>query len=250
MTEDPETIGAARALIEGGVSFEQGSNEFGEWAHGRHHAFCHVRRQHRNRPDRRGADRRRRLCSSSTSSGEFRSRRSPARTSLVAGDVALSFDDLVIATKIRALSETESRPALGIRFGTKLPICAGGPRHRPRHDRLLRDLPDRQDRAVGAHGRQCRAVLSRQSSRPGRRHGFGVRRFDRARGDQRIRGGWRSQRTAHALREDRARPASKVEPYSASPAATPTRCCVSTLACSPGSPIVTRASAFPPARRM
>ena len=44
-------------------------------------------------------------------------------TSLKAGDTASSMDDLVIATKIRLLPETETRPALGIRLGTKLPTA-------------------------------------------------------------------------------------------------------------------------------
>jgi hypothetical protein len=37
------------------------------------------------------------------------------------GDTTTSIEDLVIGTKIRLLSETEGRPALGVRFATKLP---------------------------------------------------------------------------------------------------------------------------------
>jgi hypothetical protein len=44
-------------------------------------------------------------------------------TSLKAGDTASSMEDLVIATKIRLLPETETRPALGVRLGTKLPTA-------------------------------------------------------------------------------------------------------------------------------
>lgn len=43
---------------------------------------------------------------------------------LVAGDRASSFDDLVIATKIRLAAEDTSRPAIGLRFGTKLPTAS------------------------------------------------------------------------------------------------------------------------------
>ena len=37
------------------------------------------------------------------------------------GDTTHSVEDIVVATKIRVLSETPGRPALGIRFATKLP---------------------------------------------------------------------------------------------------------------------------------
>jgi hypothetical protein len=37
------------------------------------------------------------------------------------GDTTSSVEDLVIGTKVRLLSETEGRPAIGLRFATKLP---------------------------------------------------------------------------------------------------------------------------------
>lgn len=37
------------------------------------------------------------------------------------GDSTSSFEDLVVATKVRVLPETAGRPAIGIRFATKLP---------------------------------------------------------------------------------------------------------------------------------
>ena len=49
---------------------------------------------------------------------------SPVANPLVAGDRASSFDDLVVATKIRLGSESTSRPAIGLRFGTKLPTAS------------------------------------------------------------------------------------------------------------------------------
>jgi len=37
------------------------------------------------------------------------------------GDTTSDFEDIVVATKIRLISETPGRPALGVRFATKLP---------------------------------------------------------------------------------------------------------------------------------
>src|SRR5260221_1029892 len=45
----------------------------------------------------------------------------PLAASVPVGDSSHSVDDAVIATKIRLLSESEARPAIGIRFATKLP---------------------------------------------------------------------------------------------------------------------------------
>lgn len=45
----------------------------------------------------------------------------PLASAVPAGDSSHSVDDAVVATKIRLLSETGSRPAIGIRFATKLP---------------------------------------------------------------------------------------------------------------------------------
>ena len=39
----------------------------------------------------------------------------------VTGDTTSDVEDIVFATKIRVVSETESRPAIGLRFATKLP---------------------------------------------------------------------------------------------------------------------------------
>ncbi|MBI3400118.1 MAG: hypothetical protein HY048_01755 [Acidobacteria bacterium] len=45
----------------------------------------------------------------------------PLAASVPEGDSSHGVDDAVIATKIRLLPESESRPAIGIRFATKLP---------------------------------------------------------------------------------------------------------------------------------
>ncbi len=120
LTEDPETIGADRILVEGGVTFDKDQTNTANGLNG------DITR----------------LATFGTSIGlsptaEIQvdgglvqqldvNRRIPTaplarNTSLVAGDRASSFEDFVIATKIRFASETESRPALGVRFGTKLP---------------------------------------------------------------------------------------------------------------------------------
>jgi hypothetical protein len=51
------------------------------------------------------------------------SRREAPLSSLVdvEGDRTSDFEDLVVATKVRLLSETAGRPAIGVRFATKLP---------------------------------------------------------------------------------------------------------------------------------
>ena len=118
MTEDPEPIGAGRILLEAGR--------------------CDSRRPLS------GVGARRQSAPPSTiglsvglsSVAEFQidggfydrlniSRRNPAAplASLltVTGDSTHDVDDFVVATKIRFVAETMTRPALGIRFATKLP---------------------------------------------------------------------------------------------------------------------------------
>jgi hypothetical protein len=48
----------------------------------------------------------------------------PLAASVPVGDSSHGVDDAVVATKIRLLSESESRPAIGIRFATKLPTAS------------------------------------------------------------------------------------------------------------------------------
>jgi hypothetical protein len=45
-------------------------------------------------------------------------------TTLRVGDVASGLEDLIVATKLRVASETPTRPAMGLRFGTKLPFAS------------------------------------------------------------------------------------------------------------------------------
>ena len=123
VTEDPETIGADRILLEGGVSFDKGQTNS---ANGLEGDITHIATF--------GVS----VGLSPTAEVQVDggllqrldvNRRDPTAplvgsTALVAGDTASSLEDFVIATKIRLAAETESRPALGLRFGTKLPTAA------------------------------------------------------------------------------------------------------------------------------
>ena len=112
-----------------------------------------------------------------------------------------------------------------------------GQRHRPRHDRLLRVVPHRQDGAIGAHGRKRRPARSRQSCRTpsdtATALGFGVSIARALTNEFEIVGELNGRLTPF---EKSFRPASRAAACSALPAATPTRCCDSTSACSPASP--------------
>ena len=119
VTEDPETIGAGRMLIEGGfdlahdqqypasglqgnllslpvVGLSFGLSSIAELQlDGSLHNRLHVTARDPNAP--------------------------LANLLTVTGDTTSDFGDAVIATKIRIASEGPSRPAFGIRFATKLP---------------------------------------------------------------------------------------------------------------------------------
>lgn len=123
VTEDPETIGAGRVLLEGGFSLDKDQTQSAYGITG------DVSR----------------LASFGVSVGVgpaaevqidggliqrldvtegFRVNPLVARTSLVTGDQTSGFEDLIVATKVRLAPETASRPAVGLRFGTKLPIAS------------------------------------------------------------------------------------------------------------------------------
>jgi hypothetical protein len=117
LTEDPETIGAGRVLIEGGVEF--------------------ARKQQYPVSGLQGDLLRLPVLGISigiSSIAEFQidgglnhltiDQREPAPLSdlvTVTGDRTTDVQDLVVATKIRLLSETYRRPAVGFRFATRLP---------------------------------------------------------------------------------------------------------------------------------
>jgi hypothetical protein len=118
VTEDPETIGSGNVLIEGGFDIA-------------HDVFYPVSGLEGNLL---------RLPTLGVSFGlssiaelqidggiynrlSITSRRSAPLSDMldVSGDSTSDVEDIVIATKIRVLSETPGRPAIGIRFATKLP---------------------------------------------------------------------------------------------------------------------------------
>ena len=121
-TEDPETIGSNRVLLEGGVEFdtEQTNTASGVKGDVTHigafgvsvgiSPFAEVQVDG-------GVLQRLDVSERLTGSPLF------ATVPLTAGQQSSGFEDLIIATKIRLASETETRPAFGARFGTKLPTA-------------------------------------------------------------------------------------------------------------------------------
>jgi hypothetical protein len=119
VTEDPEPIGAGRMLIEAGVDL----------AHDQHYPTSGLRGNLWRVPAI-GLSFGLSSIAEFQIDGALRDRlaitgRDPAAplASLVTatGDSTSSFEDVVIGTKIRLLSEGVGRPAFGVRFATKLP---------------------------------------------------------------------------------------------------------------------------------
>jgi hypothetical protein len=119
LTEDPEPIGAGRMLIEGGVDL----------AHDQHYPTSGLRGNLWRVPAI-GLSFGLSSIAEFQIDGALRDRlaitgRDPAAplASLVTatGDSTSSFEDVVIGTKIRLLSEGVGQPAFGVRFATKLP---------------------------------------------------------------------------------------------------------------------------------
>src|SRR6266516_366730 len=119
VTEDPEPIGAGRMLIEGGV----------DGAHDQRYPTSGLR-GNLWRVATIG------LSFGLSSIAEFqidgglrdrlsitsRDPNAPLASLVTAtGDSASSFEDTIVATKIRLLAEMSGRPAIGLRFATKLP---------------------------------------------------------------------------------------------------------------------------------
>lgn len=123
VTEDPETIGDGRVLLEGGTTFDKKQSNSANGLEGDITRLASFG-----------------LSVGLSPTAEIQidgglvqqldvNRRDPnaplvGSTSLVPGDTASSFEDFVIATKLRLASETVSRPAIGLRFGTKLPTAS------------------------------------------------------------------------------------------------------------------------------
>lgn len=123
VTEDPETIGTGRVLLEAGFSLDSGQTNEANGVKadvariGTFGASIGISPTAEIQVD--GG-----LIQRVTVDERIPNSPLAATTSLQAGDSASSMDDLVIATKIRLSPETDTRPALGVRFGAKLPTAA------------------------------------------------------------------------------------------------------------------------------
>ena len=118
VTEDPETIGAGRLLIEGGFDYGSGVEYPVSGLEGNLFRFPLV-----------GVSVGLSSIAEIQIDGGFYNHlsitsREPAPLSdmvTATGDSTSSIEDIVIGTKIRIAGETESRPSFGLRFATKLP---------------------------------------------------------------------------------------------------------------------------------
>src|SRR5689334_7945694 len=118
VTEDPEPIGAGRVLIEGGI----------DYAHNQDYPVSGLKGNLWRVPTiglsvGLSSIAELQIDGSPYDRLEITQRRLAPLSSLltVTGTTTHDVEDLVVATKIRVLSETAGRPAIGIRFATKLP---------------------------------------------------------------------------------------------------------------------------------
>ena len=123
VTEDPETIGTGRVLLEGGLSFERDQTNPSNGLTGdlaRLASFgVSVGLSPTAEVQIDGG-----LVQRFTVTETALMNPLLTGTTLVVGDRASSLEDLIVATKIRLAAESASRPALGLRFGTKLPTAS------------------------------------------------------------------------------------------------------------------------------
>src|SRR6187397_772749 len=118
LTEDPETIGAGRVLLEGGVEYDDDavypvSGLRGNlWRLPLVGVSVGVSSIAEVQIDQ---------ASFSRLSTTSRSRAPLSDLVTATGSSTTDADDLIIGTKIRVAGETSSRPAFGFRFATKLP---------------------------------------------------------------------------------------------------------------------------------
>ena len=123
VTEDPETIGTGRILLEGGFSLDTDQTISANGLEGsvaRLGSFGVSIGISPSAEIQIDGGLVQRLSVSGRSANSPRG----ANTTLVAGDRASSMEDLIVATKIRLTPESASRPAFGLRFGTKLPTAS------------------------------------------------------------------------------------------------------------------------------
>jgi hypothetical protein len=119
-TEDPETVGVNRVLLEGGFEFSKGQSYpayglKGDTTHGPTLGVSvGVGASAEVQVD---AELRQRLHVTERRSAPL----APELT--FTGNHTSSFGDFTVATKLRLVSENERRPGFGVRFGTKLPTA-------------------------------------------------------------------------------------------------------------------------------
>ena len=119
VTEDPEPIGAGRVLLEGGI----------DYAHNIEYPVSGLKGDLWRVPSIGVSIGLSSIAELQIDGGLYDSlsitSRNPgaplASLLTVTGDSTHSFEDTIIATKIRLLSESTGRPAIGVRFATKLP---------------------------------------------------------------------------------------------------------------------------------
>ena len=118
VTEDPETIGAGRVLVEGGI----------DYAHDQQYPVAGLKGNLRRTPTIGVSVGLSSIAELQIDGGLYdhltiTERRAAPLASLVTFDGAMTdgVEDTIVATKIRVIPETTRRPAFGIRFATKLP---------------------------------------------------------------------------------------------------------------------------------
>lgn len=123
VTEDPETIGTGRVLLEGGVSFDRDQTNPLPGVTGDVSRLASFGVSVGLSPTAEvqidGGLMQRLNVTEVTPINPLLT-----RTALMAGDRTSGFDDLTVATKIRLAAESATRPALGLRFGTKIPTAS------------------------------------------------------------------------------------------------------------------------------
>jgi hypothetical protein len=118
VTEDPETIGAGRVLVEAGLDYDRSVSYPASGLEGNLLRFPVI-----------GVSIGVSSIAEIQVDGGLYNRLSITSRELAplsgmvtaTGETTTSVEDLVIATKVRIVGETESRPSLGLRFATKLP---------------------------------------------------------------------------------------------------------------------------------
>ena len=123
VTEDPETIGTGRVLLEGGFSLNYDQTNTANDITGDIARFTSLGASVGISPNAEiqidGGFLQRLTVTEATPINQLL-----AAVPLEVGDQTVSFEDLVVATKIRLASEGPSRPTIGLRFGTKLPTAS------------------------------------------------------------------------------------------------------------------------------